>query len=308
LVDARIKDHPMTTTALADRLGAAGVWLTLLGSHSADEERRAAQEIEALGYGSLWIGEGPNNKEALSHAGLLLAATRQIVIGTGIANIYVRDPLAMQTGALALADAYPGRFVLGIGVSHAPLVQQRGHDYGRPVTTMRGYLEAMDQVEYGPPPPAQAPRVLAALRPKMLELARDHSDGAHPYLVTPDHTARAREILGTGPALIPEQGVVVEADPERARAVARQHLTPYMQLPNYVNSWRAEGFGDEDLLPGGSDRLVDALVAWGDAETVAARAREHLARGADHVLVQPVSTSLDRALDDLRALAPLLLP
>jgi probable F420-dependent oxidoreductase len=149
--------------------------------------------------------------------------------------------------------------------------------------------------------------VLAALRPKMLELARDRSHGAHSYLVTPRHTARARERLGPRPLLVPEQGVVLEADPDRAREVARKHLAGYLQLPNYVNSWREEGFEEADFADGGSDRLVDALVAWGDVDAVAARVGEHLDAGADHVAVQPVTTDVGRALDELRALAPALL-
>lgn len=297
-----------TILKLSGRLGRVGVWLNLLGASSASAESDAARAIEEMGYGSLWFGEGPTNKEALVHAGILLAATRRIVVGTGIANIYVRDPMAMQLGALALADAYPGRFVLGMGVSHAPLVRGRGHEYGRPVATMRAYLDAMDAVEYVPPAPAEPlPRVLAALRPRMLDLARDRSDGAHPYLVPVSHTRRARTALGDGPLLVPEMAVVLEPDAERARAVAREHLAPYMALPNYAENWRMEGFGDADLAGGGSDALVDALVAWGDEDAVAGRVREHLEAGADHVLLQPLVDDLDGAVAQLGALAPLLL-
>jgi probable F420-dependent oxidoreductase len=300
-----------TPTAIEDRLrrrlGPVGVWLTLLGTRSADEERAALAEIEELGYGAFWFGEGAASKEAFAHAGILLAAARRMVIATGIASIYVRDPIAMNNGGQALADAYPGRFVLGMGVSHAPMVQSRGHDYGRPLTAMREYLDVMDGVRYVPPPPAEPlPRMLAALRPKMLELARDRSHGAHTYLVTPKHTARARETLGTRPLLVPEQGVVLETQPQAARAVARTHLAAYLQLPNYLNSWRQEGFEEADFADGGSDRLVDALVAWGDVDAVAARVREHLDAGADHVTIQPVTTDAGRALAELRALAPAL--
>jgi probable F420-dependent oxidoreductase len=290
------------------RLGRVGVWLTLLGRHSAEEERTALAEIEELGYGALWFGEAPTNKEAFAHAGILLAATQRLVVATGIANIYARDAHAMNSGGQALAEAYPGRFVLGIGVSHAPLVQSRGHEYGRPLTAMRNYLGAMDAGHYLPPAPSEPlPRLLAALRPRMLGLARDRSHGAHTYLVTPRHTARARELLGPGPLLVPEQGVVVQTDPEQAREVARTHLAGYLQLPNYVNSWREEGFEDADFADGGSDRLVDALVAWGDADAVAARVREHLDAGADHVAVQPVTQDLGAALAELRTLARVLL-
>jgi probable F420-dependent oxidoreductase len=298
--------HPQTED-LRRRLGPVGVWSVLLGMRSADEERAAVAEIEQLGYGAFWFGEGPSSKESFAHAGILLAATRQMIVATGIANIYARDPIAMNNGANALAEAYPGRFLLGMGVSHAPTVKARGHDYDRPLRAMRTYLDAMDAARYAPPPPPEPlPRVLAALRPRMLELARDRAHGAHPYLVTPAHTARARQTLGDSPLLAPEQGVVLESDPGRARAVARQHLANYLELPNYVNSWRQEGFGDPDFADGGSDRLVDALVAWGDADAIAARVVEHLDAGADHVAVQPVTTDPDRALTELRELAPAL--
>jgi probable F420-dependent oxidoreductase len=282
--------------------------MALLGRRSAATERAAARTIEELGYTALWYGEAAGNKETFAHAGILLAATERLTIATGIASIYFRDPVAMETGGNALADAYPGRFVLGLGVSHAPSVKARGHDYGKPVTTMREYLDEMDAVKYGPPPPEQpVPRVLAALRPRMLELARDRTHGAHPYLVTSAHSATARAVLGPEPVLAPEQGFVLETDPAKARAIAREHLRYYLPLPNYVNSWRAEGFGDEDFADGGSDRLVDGLIAWGDEGAIAARVREHLDNGADHVCLQPVTTDVDRALDELRAIAPVVL-
>ncbi|HEY3765093.1 MAG TPA: TIGR03620 family F420-dependent LLM class oxidoreductase [Gaiellales bacterium] len=294
--------------ALRARLGPVGVWLTLLGLRSAAQERAAAAEIEALGYPALWIGETPVNKEAFVHSGILLAATSEIAIATGIASIYARDPSATNAARNALGEAYGGRFVLGLGVSHAPAVHQRGHDYERPVTAMRGYLDALDSAGYlAPAPEHPVPLVLAALRRRMLELARDRTHGAHPYLVTPGHSARARAVLGSGPVLAPEQGVVLETDPGKARAVAREHLTNYMRLPNYTNSWREDGFGDADFADGGSDRLVDALIAWGDADAIAERVRAHHAAGADHVCIQPVIRDLDRAMAELRALAPVLL-
>ncbi len=299
---------PADRDRLRERLGPVGAWLTLLGLRSAGEGRAAAAETERLGYPALWFGETPVNKEAFVHAGILLAATERIAIATGIASIYARDAAAANAAGNALAEAYDGRFVLGLGVSHAPAVAQRGHDYGKPVTEMRRYLDAIDAADYRAPAPARpTPVVIAALRRRMLELARDRVHGAHPYLVTPAHTARARAILGPGPVLAPEQGVVLETDPDRARAMAREHLTAYLRLPNYTNSWREDGFGDEDFADGGSDRLVDALIAWGDAETIAARVRAHHEAGADHVCIQPVIRDLDRALAALRALAPGLL-
>ena len=291
---------------LRRRLGRVGVWG--LPPRSAAEERNVAAEIERLGYGALWFGEGPATKEAFSHAAILLAATRRIVVATGIANIYARDATAMNNAALALADAHPGRFLLGLGVSHAPLVRTRGHDYRQPLAAMREYLDALDGAPYLPPAPAEPPpRVLAALRRRMLELARDRTDGAHPYLVTPEHTARARAVLGAGPLLAPEQAVILEADPARARAVGRQHVARYLELPNYVNNLRELGFGDADFAGGGGDRLIDALVAWGDVAAVSARVRRHHDAGADHVAIQAVTTDPARALEELRLLAPALL-
>jgi probable F420-dependent oxidoreductase len=297
-IDAADRDR------LRDRLGPVGAWLTLLGLRSAREERAAAAEIERLGYPALWFGETPVNKEAFVHAGILLSSTERIAIATGIASIYARDAAAANAAGNALAEAHDGRFVLGLGVSHAPAVAQRGHDYGKPVTEMRRYLDALDAADYRAPAPAHpVPVVIAALRRRMLELAGDRAHGAHPYLVTPAHTARARETLGPGPVLAPEQGVVLETDPDRARAIAREHLTAYLRLPNYTNSWREDGFGDEDFAEGGSDRLVDALIAWGDADAVAERVAAHHEAGADHVCIQPVVRDLDRAVAELRALA-----
>lgn len=290
------------------RLGRVGVWLGGLGLRSASDERTAVAEIERLGYGAVWFGEGATNKEAFVHAAILLAATQRIVVATGIANIYARDGAAMNHAAMALADAYPGRFLLGMGVSHQPIVQTRGHVYQSPVATMGGYLDAMERVKYTPPSPAEpVTKVIAALRPRMLALARERTDGAHPYLVTPAHTQKARAALGREALLLPEQGVIVETDPARARAAARQHLAPYLRMTNYVNNFREMGFGDADVADGGSDRLVDALVAWGDVNAVAARVREHHAAGADHVPIQAITADPDKALDDLRALARVLL-
>jgi probable F420-dependent oxidoreductase len=284
-------------------IGSIGVWWALLGSQAAEVERDAAREIERLGYTALWFGESARNKEAFAHAGILLAATERIAVASGIASIYIRDAVAMKAGGNALADAYPGRFVLGMGVSHAPAVQERGHDYGRPLSAMRAYLDAMDAAPYAPPAPAEPlPVVLAALRPKMLRLAAERTAGAHPYLTTPKHTARARALLGDGPLLAPEQGFVIEAEPERARAIGREHLKYYLELPNYVNAWRDDGFEDADFADGGSDRLVDALVAWGDADAVKARIKEHHDAGADHVCLQPVTSDLARGLAELAAL------
>lgn len=291
------------------RLGRVGVWLGKLGWQPAAVEREAAAEIEALGFDALWFSESHTNKEALSHAGLLLAATERLTVASGIANIYTRDPTAMTAGANALAEAYPGRFVLGIGVSHRSQVVHRGHDYGAPVASMRAYLDEMDAAGYEGPRPAEPfPRVLAALRPKMLALAAERTDGAHPYLVPVEHTRRAREALGEGPLLAPEQFVLLEEDAAAARELGRASVAWYLEQPNYANNLRWLGFGDEDFGPPASDRLVDALVASGGEEAVAARIGEHLEAGADHVCIQPIGRDGDElGLEQLRRLAPALL-
>ena len=285
-------------------LGRIGVWLGTIGALPAAEERSTVRELEAADYGTIWFGETPFSKEALSHAALILDATERVTVATGIASIWLRSPSSAASGAATLAEAHPGRFVLGLGVSHAPIVASIGHDYTKPLTRMREYLDAMDASSYAGPLPADpAPRVLAALAPKMLELARDRTQGAHPYLVTPEHTVRARAILGVGPLLAPEQAFVLESDPVRARTVAREHLKVYLTLPNYAENWRRSGFDEADLADGGSDRLVDALVAWGDESAVRERVEEHFAAGADHVALQALG---EDPVGQLTRLAPAL--
>jgi probable F420-dependent oxidoreductase len=285
-----------------------GVWLGSIGIQPAKQERAAIARIEQLGYGAAWFGEGPANREAMSHAALLLQASERLVVATGIANIWARDAAAAINGANTLNEAYDERFLLGLGVSHAPIVNSRGHEYRRPLTAMRTYLEAIDKHTYGAPSPEHpSPIVLAALRPKMLELARERTAGAHPYFVPPSHTAKARAILGPGPLLAPEQVVVLESDPARAREIARRHMVSYLRLPNYVNNLRALGYADADFAGGGSEQLVDAIVAWGDEDAIAGRVREHLDAGADHVAIQGYAETADAALAQLERLAPVLL-
>jgi probable F420-dependent oxidoreductase len=278
------------------QLGAIGIWTIGLDAFPAAQAQEAAAELEELGFGALWFGEA-FGREALTTAGLLLAGTKRIVIATGIANIYGRDPVAMVSAQKTLAEAYPDRFLLGLGVSHIPLVEKlRGHRYDKPVATMRAYLDAMDQAPYQAVPPASKPlRVLAALGPKMVQLSAERADGAHPYNTTPKHTAEARALMGPGPYLCPEQGVILQADPARARAIARKFLAIYLTLPNYTNNWLRLGFEEADFSNGGSDRLIDAVIAWGDLKTVMNRVNEHHAAGADHVCVQVLT-------DDARTL------
>jgi probable F420-dependent oxidoreductase len=289
-------------------IGRVGVWLGPISTLPAPEERAAVQRIEEAGYGAVWFGETPTNREALTHAAILLGATERIGVATGIANIWARDASAAANGANTLNEAYDQRFVLGLGVSHAPAVKARGHEYDKPLSAMRDYVQAIAEHPYDAPPPRRpSPVVLAALGPRMLELARDRAAGAHPYFVPPAHIARAREILGPEPVLAPEQVVVLEADAERAREIGRRHMAYYLQLPNYVNNLRALDFTAADVADGGSDRLVDAIVAWGDEPAIGARLSEHFDAGADHVAVQAYAGDGAEALRWLERLAPALL-
>lgn len=267
-------------------LGKLGVW-AFVDSLGAPEAAAFAGRLEKAGYAALWIPEA-TGRNSLVSAGWLLANTQSLVVATGIANIYARDAMAMKTAQHALAELSGGRFLLGLGVSHAPLVAGvRGHDYGKPVSTMRAYLEAMASAPYHAPPPPERPlTLLAALGPKMLELSRDMADGAHPYNVPPSHTVEARKILGPGKMLAVEQMVVAETDAAKAREIARGTLSVYLELPNYCNNWKRLGFEDADFANGGSDRLIDTVVAWGDDDAIAARVQEHFDAGADHVCIQ----------------------
>ena len=267
-------------------IGKVGVWTFALDLQPAAQAQAAAAEIEALGYGAIWIPEAMG-REAFTSAAILLAGTKTITIATGIANIWGRDPLAAASAQKTLAEAYDDRFLLGLGVSHAPMVGMRGHDYSKPLSAMRRYLDAMDSAVFMAVPPAKPPqRIIAALAPKMLKLAAERSAGSHPYFVPPEHTVTAREILGRGPLLAPEQAVVLETDASTARAVGRAHMSIYLGLPNYVNNLKRLGFTDDDVANGGSDRLVDAIVAWGSLDAIVRRVKEHQDAGADHVCLQ----------------------
>jgi probable F420-dependent oxidoreductase len=284
-----------------------GLWTRHLDIQPAERVRTTVAELEELGWASLWSWE-VFGREALTNAGLLLSATRRMVVGTGIASIWARDPVAMAAAQRTLAEAYPNRFVLGIGVSHAPIVDARGHRYDRPLEAMRAYLDAMDAAPWQGPPLAEEPvRVLAALGPRMLELAAERSAGALLYNNPPEATAAARSVVGAGPLLATEQAVVVEDDPAEARRVGREFIAFYLTLPNYVRAWDRAGFGPEERANGGSDRMVDAVVAWGSPEAIAERVRAHLDAGADHVCLQvldPDPNGLPMA--GWRALAPAL--
>jgi probable F420-dependent oxidoreductase len=267
--------------------------------------RDLAQRTERLGYAALWYPE-VLGYESFALGSYLLSQTESLIIAAGIANIYARDATAMKQGQHTLAKLSGGRFLLGVGVSHVPLVENaRGHQYGRPVASMRAYLEAMDKAAaIAPPLDEPPPMVLAALGPQMTALAAARTAGALPYNVTPAHTARAREILGPDKWLCVEQKVLLLHDLAKARMVARQTLAFYMPLTNYRNNWRRLGFGEEDLMGGGSDRFLDAMVAWGDERAIRQRIQDHFDAGASHVCIQPLHPD-GQALPDLDALAAL---
>jgi probable F420-dependent oxidoreductase len=288
------------------KLGKLGVWCTTDHLSSADLARFAAA-VEAWGYTALWQPE-ILGRNVLVESSWLLAKTERLVVATGIASIYARDAQAMVSARNGLAEQSGGRFLLGLGVSHAPMVEaMRGHHYGKPVAAMRAYLGAMGKAAYmAAPPPGNPPMVLAALGPRMLALAGELADGAHSYNVTPEHTSEARGRVGPGKFLCVEQKVVLETDPARARAIARATLAPYLGLVNYQSCWQQLGFSEADWSNGGSDRLIDALVAWGDEYAVRARIKAHWDAGADHVCIQPLAEAGFGHFDEatLERLAP----
>ena len=290
-------------------LGSVGVWTYQLDFLPQAQAQEHVAELEELGYGAVWIPEAMG-REALTSSALLLSGSSRIVVATGVANIWGRDPMAMAGAHKTLTEAFPGRFLLGMGVSHQPAVDfLRGHSYARPLTRMREYLDAMDASLFMAAPPTEPPeRVLAALGPKMLELAAARTGGAHTYFVPVEHTALARAAMGVGPLLCAEQAVVLESDPDIARGVARQHMSIYLTLPNYTNNLKRLGWTDADLADGGSDALVDAIVVWGGVDAVAERVRAHDERGADHVCVQVLLAEQTAVpLDGWRQLAAALL-
>jgi probable F420-dependent oxidoreductase len=284
-----------------------GIWSSaLLGNPDDAAVADAAAEIEALGYTALWIPEGAGGA-IFERSEQVLAATKRVPVATGILNVWAHEPAEAAAGHARLTAAHPGRFLLGLGISHAVIVDRdEPGRYRKPLTTMRNYLDGLDAAEA---PVPREERILAALGPKMLELARERSLGSHPYFTHADHTGAAREVLGPDALLAPEVAVVPETDEERARAIARDYIQLYLGLPNYTNNLLRHGFTDDDLRDGGSDRLVDAVVPWGDPGRIAAALRAHLDAGADHVCIQ-VLTSGSRYRDlprqEWRELAPAL--
>jgi len=266
-----------------------GIWTGALDFVPASRAQELAAELEELGYGALWMPEVAG-RDVFVHMTLLLSATSKLVAATGIANIWARDAVAMAGAMKGLTEAFPERALFGLGVSHKNLVDDlRGHKYEKPLAAMARFLDAIDAAPYTAHRPATpVRRVLAALGPKMLALAAEKADGAHPYFATPEHTAQAREVMGSAPLLCPEQAVVLETDPSRAREIGRSYTTIYLSQPNYVRNLLRLGFEESDLKDGGTDAFVDALVAWGTIDDIVARVQAHLDAGADHVCVQPI--------------------
>lgn len=266
-------------------IGKLGVFQNL-DSLTATETARFAQNVEASGYGALWYPEA-FGRDSIAQGGWLLANTRSLVIGSGIANIYARDAQSAESSRLALNELSEGRFLLGLGVSHAPLVEaMRGHNYNKPLAAMREYLEKMSGIQYSAPKASQESKVvLAALGPKMLALAGEKADGAHPYAVTPEHTAQARKILGPHKLICLAQNVILSTDVEASRALGRATLNFYKDLPNYRNNWLSLGFTAEEIS-GLADRFIDSMVYHGDEATIQARLDEHYQAGADHICIQ----------------------
>ena len=282
-------------------LGRIGIWSGEMRFGDGPLVAEAAVELEALGYSAIWI-PGAFDDQVLGDVDRLLGAAERLTIATGILNIWKLTPEAVGAWWSARSAAEQGRLMLGLGVSHELAI---GAAYSKPLATMARYLDGLDAA--GVP---AARRCLAALGPKMLELSRDRTAGAHPYLAPPEHTASARERLGPHALLAPEVGVILETDPSRAREVARRALQLYLQLPNYVNNWRRLGFSETDVTQP-SDRLIDALFAWGSPEQIGARVNDHLAAGADHVCIQvvrgPVGEDASLPLAAWRTLAEALL-
>ena len=289
----------MTSTAQALPIGRVGIWTFTLDAQPMSKAQEAAVELESLGFRALWIPEAIG-REPFSAAALLLSATKKLIVATGIASLHARTAATMQAAHKTLTEAFPDRFLLGIGVSHHHMVKALHKSvYEKPYSKMVEYLDVMDGGLFAAAPPTTPThRVLAALGPKMLKLAAARADGAHPYFAPVEHTLAAREILGTSPILAPEQAVIFETDPSKAREIARKYMGTYTRLPNYANNLMRHGFSEDDIRGAdgqSSDRLVDAIVAWGTMDTILRRIQDQLDAGASHVSIQVLQ-------DDFKAL------
>jgi probable F420-dependent oxidoreductase len=288
-------------------IGKIGIWFFLDGMNAVDSVA-FAQKVEQLGYGAMWIPEAVG-REPFAHAAYLAAHTEKVVFATGIANIWARDPITMSAASKTVAEVSGGRFLLGIGVSHKPLVSNlRGHSYDKPYSYMKEYLTKMKSALYRAPlPKEEVPVVLAALHPKMLALSAEQTQGTHTYFVPPEHTAKARAAIGPKPWICAAQAVILETDAAKARTVARTYMKTYVpRLPNYTNNLKKLGWADKEFENGGSDALVDAIVAWGTADKIRDRIDAHLKAGATHVCVLPIRVDNESLPDPrvMEALAP----
>jgi probable F420-dependent oxidoreductase len=286
-------------------IGKLGAWF-FLDAMNAQETADFARTVERLGYSTLWIPEAVG-REPFAHAGYLLSKTDRLVIATGIANIWARDAMTMAAGARTLAELSGGRFALGIGVSHEPLVGRlRGHDYKKPYSYMREYVSKMKGALYkAVAPKEEPPLLLAALHPKMLQLAATEATGTHTYFVPPEHTAKARAAIGPKPWICAAQAVILETDAQVARRVAREYMKTYVpRLPNYTRNLQNLGYPDSDFANGCSDRLVDDIVAWGTADKIRERIEAHLRAGATQVCVLPLRAD-GKPTPDVRVLEAL---
>jgi probable F420-dependent oxidoreductase len=263
-------------------LGSVGVWSGALRNGERSAVLEASAELDELGYGTIWFPGGQHEGLA-EHILAILERTRRAVVAPGIVNIWTHPEAEIAAEHHAIMQAHPARFLLGLGVSHQGLVERSGLKYERPLHKMASYLEALDSA---PTPVPIDERILASLGPRSLQMARDRSCGTHPYFVPVEHTRIARAAIGPGKILAPEQMVVVETDAQRARAIARPSIDRYLHAPNYTNNLLRLGYSESDFVDGGSDRLVDDIVAWGDADTIMQRVHEHHSAGADHVCIQ----------------------
>ncbi|MGI9599075.1 MAG: LLM class F420-dependent oxidoreductase [Acidimicrobiales bacterium] len=267
-------------------IGSVGIWQGVLDRHPAGRVREVVAELDEAGWPTVWIPETVSRDPFVS-AAMMLEATTKLKIATGIASMWARDAMTTSNATMTLNEAYDGRFLLGLGVSHHTLTEWvRKHTYEKPLTRMREYLERMDASKYRGVPPAETPsRVLAALGPKMLALSAEMADGAHPYFVPVEHTAIARQAIGPDKLLAVEQMVVLETDPSKAREIARNAMRIYLDLPNYANNLIRMGYDEADVAAA-SDNVVDAIVVWGSVDDVLGRVQAHRDAGADHVCVQ----------------------
>ena len=294
-------------------LGKVGVFSVPLEVVPAKAGIAFARELEEIGYSAVWTGEGLGTRELFTNAAAVLAGTEKIVWGAGIVNIWARDPMTTVSATNTINESYGNRFLLGLGISHREQVDPRGHVYGKPIDVMRQYLAAMANLNFVSPMPAEMAQtrpvshILAALRTPMLKLAAEASDGAHPILTTPEHTAHAREILGPGKLLVPAQAFILTKDASEARRIGRAYLAWYLGTENFRRSLLSQGFTEHDLDTQ-SDHLVDSVVAWGDESAIRDHIKRHLDAGADHVPVQAVALDpLDLCIESYRRVAAALL-